>query len=279
MSRPSRFALTGVDHYENFPVASVLVPAPLRGAVREIYRFARHADDIADEGDAPPQARIEALRELGVQLDRIEAAGPAPDAAWSRLADEVRRHRLPVARLRELLQAFEQDARGAVYRDDADLLAYCRLSANPVGRLLLALYRREEPQLCRWSDAICTGLQLVNLWQDVEGDLARGRIYLPQAALARFGVDPAQIAARVADQRWERLMRERTQLARSHLLEGRPLARALGGRIGWELRLVIQGGLRIAERIDAVRGDIFRRRPALRLPDWTLMSARAALMP
>lgn len=268
-----------VDHYENFPVASFLVPARLRGAVREIYRFARHADDIADEGDAPPQSRLAALGELHRELERIEAQEYAPGLPWSALAVEVRQHRLPVARLHELLQAFEQDARGAVYRDDEDLLAYCRLSANPVGRLLLALYGREEEALGRWSDAICTGLQLVNLWQDVEEDYARGRVYLPQAALARFGVDPAQIAARVADSRWEALMRERTQLARALLLEGRPLARALGGRIGWELRLVIQGGLRIAERIDAARGDVFRRRPELRLPDWTLMGARAALMP
>jgi squalene synthase HpnC len=268
----------GVDHYENFPVASVLVPARLRAAVREIYRFARTADDIADEGDAPPAERLRALAALGAELDRIEAGTAPRDPTWNGLAAAMARHRLPAGRLRELLVAFEQDARGCVYRDDADLAAYCRYSANPVGRLMLALYGREEEPLARWSDEICTGLQLVNFWQDVERDHARGRLYIPQAAFARYGVDPAQVAQRRVSEAWSRMMRARTQIAREHLLAGRPLARALGGRIGWELRLVIQGGLRIAERIDAAQGDVFRRRPQLRAGDWARLFARAVVM-
>ena len=105
--------------------------------------------------------------------------------------------------LRDLLTAFEQDVRGAHYRDYDDLLAYCRYSANPVGRLLLALYRRGEAQLAEWSDRICTGLQLVNFWQDVDRDHAKGRLYLPQSELARFGVDPAQIAQRRTNEAWK----------------------------------------------------------------------------
>jgi squalene synthase HpnC len=269
----------GVDHYENFPVASILVPARLRAAVREIYRFARTADDIADEGDAPAAARLAALAGLREQLDRIEA-GSYPDAgAWSALAAAVARHRLPVERLRELLHAFEQDARGTDYADDERLLEYCRYSANPVGRLLLALYGREEPQLGAWSDAICTGLQLVNFWQDIERDHQRGRVYIPRSSFARFGVDPGQIARRRIDESWTRMILDRTQFARARLLAGRPLARALGGRIGWELRLVVEGGLRIAERIDAARGDVFDRRPVLRAADWARMCARAARWP
>ena len=188
------------------------------------------------------------------------------------------RHRLPVARLRELLLAFEQDARGAVFRDYDELYAYCRHSANPVGRLLLALYRRQEPQLEAWSDAVCTGLQLVNFWQDVDRDRAKGRIYIPQAEFARHGVDPGQVAQRRVDPAWTRLLLAQTQIARRHLLEGRALVRALGGRIGWELRLVIQGGLRIAERIDAVDGDVFGRRPVLRAGDWLRLFLRAVVM-
>jgi phytoene synthase len=188
------------------------------------------------------------------------------------------RHRLPVERLRELLQAFEQDVRGAVYRSYEELYAYCRLSANPVGRLLLALYERDGAQLCRWSDAVCTGLQLVNFWQDVDRDHAKGRVYIPQSEFARFGVDPGQIARRHINEAWTRMIRAQTQIARGHLLEGCPLAPALGGRIGWELRLVIQGGLRIAERIEAVQGDVFYRRPVLRGTDWARLCLRAAAM-
>jgi squalene synthase HpnC len=265
----------GVDHYENFPVASLLVPARLRAAVREVYRFARTADDIADEGAAPAAQRLAQLAALGAELDRIEAGAAPADPRWAGLAAAVARHRLPVARLRELLQAFARDARGEAYADTAQLLDYCRYSANPVGRLMLALYGRDEPALHAWSDAVCTGLQLVNFWQDVERDWAKGRVYLPRAELARHGVDPQQIARRRVDPAWTRLMRAQVQAARECLLQGRPLARALGGRIGWELRLVIQGGLRIAERIDAVDGDVFARRPQLRGGDWAMLCARA----
>jgi len=268
----------GVEHYENFPVASILVPPHLRAAVREIYRFARSADDIADEGDAPAAARLEALAELGRDLDRIEAGTYPSGQRWSALAAAVARHRLPVAPLHQLLRAFAQDARGHDYRNYDELYDYCRDSANPVGRLLLALYGRDGEPACRWSDAVCTGLQLVNFWQDVDRDYAKGRVYIPQSEFVRFGVDPGQIALRRINEAWTRMIRAQTQIARDHLLEGRPLARALGGRIGWELRLVIQGGLRIAERIDAVGGDVFSRRPVLRLADWARLFVRAAVM-
>jgi phytoene synthase len=269
----------GIDHYENFPVASLLVPRHLRLPIREIYRFARCADDIADEGDDPPAARLAALRALHADLDRIAAGSYPAGERWSALAGAVRDHGLPVELLRDLLRAFEQDVRGMVYRDYADLHAYCRYSANPVGRLLLALYRREEPELLHWSDAICTGLQLVNFWQDVDRDHAKGRVYVPQSEFQRYGVDPDQIRRRLADPAWGRLLRGQTQIARELLQSGQPLARALGGRIGWELRLVIQGGLRIAERIDAVDGDVFTRRPVLQPGDWARMAVRAAAMP
>jgi len=268
----------GIDHYENFPVASMLVPPGLRAPIHEIYRFARYADDIADEGDDAPPLRLAALAALHAELDRIEAGAYPAGERWSGLAGAVQAHRLPVELLRDLLRAFEQDVRGMVYRDYADLHAYCRRSANPIGRLLLALYGRSEPELLRWSDAICTGLQLVNFWQDVDKDHAIGRVYVPESEFQRFGVDPAQIARRVADTAWERLLRAQTAVARELLVSGQPLAFALGGRIGWELRLVVQGGLRIAERIDAVRGDVFTQRPVLGAGDWTRMAARAMTM-
>lgn len=264
-----------VDHYENFPVASLLLPAALRAPVQAIYRFARHADDLADEGDADAPTRLAQLAALDAQLDRIEAGQPGD---WPALAEAVRSHRLPVAPLRDLLSAFAQDVTVHRYADDAALLDYCRRSADPVGRLLLALYGRSEAPLLAQSDAICSGLQLVNFWQDVALDWAKGRVYLPQAALAAHSVTEAQIAGQRCDARWRALMRERVAQARAMLSSGAPLALALGGRIGWELRLVVQGGLRIAERIDAVAGDVFRHRPRLGRLDWALMTARALRM-
>lgn len=265
----------GVAHYENFPVASWLLPAHLRAAVRALYRFARTADDIADEGDDPAPLRLARLAGLAAQLDAIEAGR---DNDWPDLAEAVARHALPVAPLRDLLSAFAQDVTVHRYADYAALLDYCRRSANPIGRLLLRLYGRSDPALTALSDAICTGLQLTNFWQDVAVDFAKGRIYLPATELQRFGVSAEAIAAARVDAAWRALMAAQTARARAMLESGAPLARALGGRIGMELRLVVQGGLRILERIDAVGGDVFRRRPALGAGDWLCMGMRAALM-
>lgn len=265
----------GVDHYENFPVASLLLPAALRPPVQAIYRFARTADDIADEGDDPPAQRLAALAALDAQLDRIEAGDPND---WPDLTAAVRAHALPLQLLRDLLSAFSQDVTVKRYADDAALLDYCRRSANPIGRLLLTLFKRTEPALLAQSDAICSALQLINFWQDVAIDWAKERVYLPLSALNAAGVDEAQIGQRRVDDAWRRLMTERVAYARAMLLSGAPLARSLAGRIGWELRLVVQGGLRIAEKIDAAGGDVFRHRPVLGKADWVLMSARALRM-
>lgn len=262
----------GVDHYENFPVASLLTPASLRPAVRAIYRFARTADDIADEGDHPPARRLELLRELGAELRTIERGSPS---RWPDLAAAIRDHNLPVALFDDLLSAFAQDVTTTRYRSFEQLRDYCRRSADPIGRLLLALYRRAEPELLQLADDICTGLQLTNFWQDVETDWNMGRVYIPQQDLERFGVTEQQIECRVADARWRELMAFETDRARRLLCTGAPLSASMGGRIGLELRLVVQGGLRILERIDAVGGDVFRNRPTLSARDWTLMGWRA----
>jgi squalene synthase HpnC len=262
----------GVSHYENFPVASLLLPRRLRAPVRAIYRFARTADDVADEGDAPAQARLRRLAQLHGELAAVERGEPCP---WPDLADAVARHALPLAPLHDLLSAFEQDVRVGSYPDYETLLDYCRRSANPVGRLLLVLFQRDEPRLYAWSDAICTGLQLVNFWQDVEADWARGRVYLPRTEMARFGVDESAISRRRADAAWGAMLSAQTARARDLLASGVPLARTLGGRIGLELRLVIEGGIRIADRIDAAGGDVFRRRPTLGWRDWLLLPVGA----
>jgi squalene synthase HpnC len=269
------FDRMGVDHYENFPVASLLLPAALRPPVQAIYRFARTADDLADEGQAAPAQRLAALAALRIQLDRIERGEPHD---WPDLAAAIRAHGLPLSLLRDLLSAFEQDVTVQRYADYPALLDYCRRSANPIGRLLLALYRREAPALLAQSDAICSALQLVNFWQDIATDWAKGRVYLPHSELAVHGVHEQEIAAQRVTPAWTRLMAAQTARARAMLESGAPLARALSGRVGWELRLVVQGGLRIAERIDAVAGDVFRHRPALGKTDWAVMTARALRM-
>lgn len=262
----------GAGHYENFPVASLLLPRRLRAPVQAIYRFARTADDIADEGDASDSTRLRQLSDLAGELDRIERSAAT---AWPDLADAVQRHRLPVRLLRDLLSAFAQDVVVKRYADYPALLDYCRRSANPVGRLMLALFQRDERRLLEWSDAICTGLQLVNFWQDIALDWSKGRVYLPQTELRRFGVGESTIAQQDASPAWRDLVHAQTARAATILRAGLPLAGTLGGRIGLELRLVVAGGLHIARRIDAVDGDVFRHRPSLRRRDWLLLPLHA----
>lgn len=266
------FNAMSVGHYENFPVASWLMPASLRPAVRAIYRFARTADDLADEGDAAPAERLSALGALQAQLHAIEV-GAASD--WPDLAMAIREHQLQLPLFDDLLSAFSQDVVTVRYDSFETLTDYCRRSANPIGRLLLQLFRRSEAELLEQSDAICTGLQLANFWQDIALDWHKGRIYLPRCDLSRFGVTESHIEHGTVDQHWRSLMAFEVQRTRGFLLHGAPLARTLGGRIGLELRLVVQGGLRILERIDAVNGDVFSHRPKLSARDWTLMSWRA----
>jgi len=267
-----------VEHYENFPVASLLLPARLRPAVEAIYAFARSADDIADEGDAAPEARLAALSAYEAALDRIETGAPVEGRIFADIAQTARRYALTLQPLRDLLSAFKQDVVTTRYQNLEGLLDYCRRSANPVGRLMLALYDAGTPRNVADADAICTALQLINFWQDVGIDWKKRRIYLPQEDMARFGVTESHIAEARVDDAWRRLMRFEVDRARAMMLSGAPLAVRLPGRIGWELRLVVQGGLRILERIEAADYDVFRRRPALGVSDWLCMAGRAAWM-
>jgi squalene synthase HpnC len=267
-----------VDHYENFPVASILLPRRLVPAVEAIYAFARSADDLADEGDAAPAQRLAALQAYDSALDGI-AAGREPESPlFRRLAGALREHALPLQPLRDLLSAFRQDVVTTRYPDYASLLDYCRRSANPVGRLMLGLHGSADPASLRESDAVCTALQLINFWQDVAIDIGKGRIYLPLEDLARFEVSEDDIRQARTGPAWEALMAFEVARARALMLEGAPLATRLPGRFGWELRLVVQGGLRILEAIEQANYDVFRRRPQLRRRDWLLLGWRALAM-
>ena len=275
--------MPAVDHYENFPVASWLCPPHLRGAVVAIYHFARTADDLADEGNDTPEQRLAQLAAYRHALNQVTAAQispsgaapaaiaadspPAPDrpktpGSWPEvfapLATEIQKHALPLNCLHALLDAFEQDVRytqqGRRYASRAELLDYCAKSANPIGRLLLHLYRVNEADSLAMSDAVCSSLQLINFWQDLSEDLPRGRLYLP---------DGADLSAELA-------------YARALMQQAAPLVHRVPGRAGWELRLVVQGGLRILDKIE--RTDPWRERPTLVWHDWVIMLWRALWM-
>jgi squalene synthase HpnC len=267
-----------VDHYENFPVASLLLPRRLVPAVEAIYAFARSADDLADEGDAAPAERLAALAAYEAELDGIAAGRTPADPMFARLAAALAKFRLPQQPLRDLLSAFRQDVVTTRYADYAALRDYCRRSADPVGRLMLGLYDVDDAASLRDADAICSALQLTNFWQDVGIDIDKGRIYLPQEDLARFGVAEDAIAQRRTGPAWRALMRFEVERARALMLDGAPLATRLPGRLGWELRMVVQGGLRILEAIERVDYDVFRRRPQLQRGDWIAIAWRAIRM-
>jgi squalene synthase HpnC len=267
-----------VDHYENFPVASILLPRRLVPAVEAIYAFARSADDLADEGDATPAERLAALAAYEQALDAIERGDTPADPMFAPLAAVLAQYRLPLQPLRDLLSAFKQDVVTTRYPDFPALLDYCRRSANPVGRLMLALYGATAEQNLRDSDAICSALQLINFWQDVAIDIAKGRIYIPQEDLARFGVAPETIENGRPGPAWHALMAFELERARGLMQEGAPLALRLPGRIGWELRLVVQGGLRILDMIERADYDVFGRRPKLAARDWLAVLWRALRM-
>ena len=264
-----------IGHYENFPVASVLLPASLRAPVAVIYRFARTADDFADEGNLPPEERLARLDEFRDGLRRIESGGPPTTPLFDDLARAVHTHALPLSLFYDLLDAFAQDVVKHRYASFAEVLDYCRRSANPVGRLLLVLFRAATPENLRDSDAICSGLQLVNFWQDIALDYAKGRVYLPQDEMARFGVTEEHIAQARCDAAWRELLAFEVGRARAMLESGAALGRRLEGRIGLEIRATVHGGLRILEKLAVAEGDIFRRRPVLEWFDWPVLLARA----
>lgn len=265
------------DHYENFPVASRLLPRRLRDPVAAIYAFARTADDIADEGDAPAQARLERLDAYGEALATALVGRPPADPVFVALADACRRHRLPGQSLRDLLTAFRADCTHTRYPDFDALRAYCRCSADPVGRLLLHLFGAATPGNLERSDRVCTGLQLANFLQDIASDYReRGRLYLPLDEMARFGVDEAQLRAGRADTALRGLVHYQARRAREYLLAGAPLASDLPGRPGWELRLIVAGGLVTLERVVANPAPLEPAR--LRRRDWPRVLWRALRM-
>ena len=263
-----------IDHYENFPVASWLCPPRLRPPIAAIYHFARTADDIADEGNAPPAERLADLAAYRADLHAI-ARGAAPSPRWARvfqaLAVQMQAFQLPLQPLDDLLSAFAQDVRktaaGDSYADWPELIDYCRRSANPVGRLLLHLYGVTGDAALAESDTICTALQLINFWQDLSVDIPRGRYYLPLAECAVHGIvisDPArQFATLKSDEKTTNLIAACAHQASASMQKGLKLVHRIPGRAGWELRAVTQGATRVLDKIDALGAAVLHQRPTV----------------
>ena len=262
-------------HYENFPVASWLLPARVRPAVQAIYAFARIADDFADE-DGHEGHRLERLDEWERMLHDC-FRGEAIHPVFVALREAILGFDLPRQAFLDLLAAFRMDVTRSRYADDASLLEYCRLSANPVGQLLLRLFGYDQKELALCSDAMCTALQLANHWQDVAVDLNKGRIYLPEDARRRFGVTEDDLVAGRTSESFRSLMRERVALTRELLAAGRSLCDAVRGRFRWELRLTWLGGQRILDRIETQRFDVLKHRPKLGPRDALVVLGRAVV--
>jgi hydroxysqualene synthase len=268
-------------HYENFPVASVLCPPALRPAVVAIYAFARTADDLADEGDASTAQRLADLQAYGEDLRAIARSEPASvrwSAVFTPLQRVLRQHALPVHLLQDLLSAFTQDLRQSCFQDRPALLDYCSRSANPIGRLLLHLYGVTGPRALAQSDAICTALQLINFWQDLGIDIARGRLYVPLQDSLRHGVTPSMLCAQQGCAATSALVAELVAWARSLMRQGMPLVHTLPGRVGWELRLVVQGGLAILRKIERKQYRALSIRPTVQWHDGPAILWRAMRM-
>lgn len=246
-------------HYENFPVASLLLPQPQRDGIAAIYAFARSADDFSDEPEFEGRRKA-LLKDWMARLDRAPQGHPV----FTALQDAIRRWRLPKPLLRDLVKAFQQDLSKQAYRDDRELLAYCRLSADPVGRLVLRVFDQDSPQNLKDSDAICTALQLANHWQDLGKDLRlRDRCYLPQDALKRHKVKAADLQAAHASPALRAAVEEQVERADGLFLQGARLGRRLPGRLGLEIRLTVAGGRKVLQKVRRLGFDTLSKRPAL----------------
>ncbi|MCE5180174.1 MAG: squalene synthase HpnC [Betaproteobacteria bacterium] len=264
------------QHYENFPVASVLLPKRLRHPVSVIYSFARAADDFADEGDLEDATRLSLLGNFRSELDGIDAGITPATPLFVDLAEVVARHRLPLQPFYDLLDAFSQDVTVKRYANLGELMNYCQRSANPVGLLLLHLYDAASERNISYSNAICSSLQLINFLQDVAIDYHdKDRIYLPQDELAKYRITEAQIARGDCGGLWQPFMQFQIERTRKLLQSGAPLGNILRGRIGLEMRMIVMGGETILRKLHKSGGDVFNNRPILKSGDWAYMLYRA----
>ncbi|MBO0860473.1 MAG: squalene synthase HpnC [Chloracidobacterium sp.] len=253
-------------HYENFPVGSLLIPRDRRKHVYSVYAFARIADDFADEGYETEAERLAALDDWERKLEDCYS-GRAGHPVFVALAETVRELRLPAQLFRALLSAFKQDVVKRRYADFDEVLDYCSRSANPVGRLVLLLFGYREERLQELSDCVCTGLQLANFWQDVEVDIRKDRVYLPQNEMARFGVSDDDLREKRFSERYSALLRFQIERTWDLFNRGKQLPNLVGGRLAFELKLTWLGGTRVLERIEEMGFDTLNARPRISTGD------------
>ena len=257
-------------HYENFPVASRLLPSSMRPHIAAIYAFARIADDMADEGRRPDAARRDDLRAWAARLDGVVAGAPADGPhreVFVALRHSIENCRLPVTLFHDILSAFAQDVTVKRYATWDDVLDYCRRSANPVGRLVLRVAGRDRESLDRASDAVCTALQLTNFWQDLRVDWSRGRLYVPGSVWKAAGASEDGLSGDRLPDEWRTALRDAVAYTRVLFDRGRAVCDAVPGRLGYELRATWLGGTRILDKLEASRFDPYARRPALAWTD------------
>ena len=283
MNTPTNQAVTQASlahaqtHYENFPVASIILPRHLREPIGLIYSFARQADDFADEGDLTPKQRLALLDGFRQELNQIRAKQLPKTAFFVTLQTMIIERQLPLEPFYDLLDAFSQDVVKARYENFGEVIEYCRRSANPVGRLLLHLYGKATPHNIGMSDAICSSLQIINFLQDVAIDYRKNRIYFPLDEMRKYNIAEDQIANGDTSGTWGLFMEFNIYRARRLLQSGAPLGLVLKGRIGIEMRTIIAGGERILQKLHQSRGDMFNQRPVLQKKDWAYMIYRAVL--
>jgi squalene synthase HpnC len=269
------------EHYENFPVASILLPASMRPHIAAVYAFARRADDFADEPGPEVEERLRLLDAWAERLDRGATAfqeghaASGDDLIFVALEHTIRAHRLPRSLFHDLLSAFRQDVVTSRYRTWHDVLDYCRRSANPVGRLVLRIAGYDDAMLDEQSDGVCTALQLTNFWQDLAIDWRRGRLYLPDEERARAFARETDLDRGEMTPEWRGALQEATRRTRELFESGKPVCDAVRGRLRWELRFTWLGGMRILENIEAGGFDVFRHRPTLTAADAPVLGWRA----
>ena len=257
------------SHYENFPVASHLLPKHLRQPIAVVYAFARRADDFADEGDLSNEERLAALDDFGDKLDLIEQNQFVDDTTFIALADVIKQHEMPVSLFHDLLTAFKMDVTKKRYANFGEVIEYCRYSANPVGRLLLYLNKATSEENLGYSDAICTALQLTNFLQDISQDLEESdRIYLPQDEMEQCGVSEDDIRKKVTNAATRKLIEFQIRRTLKLMQAGAPLGKVLKGRMGLELRMTVMGGSRILYKLNQQYDDVFSRP---RLSKWDMI--------
>ena len=264
-------------HYENFPVASWLVPARMRPHVAALYAFARTADDFADEGERSDAERLRLLDDWGNRLHACVKECAPGDQVFVALGATIRTCHLPMSLFDDLLSAFRQDITTHRYDTWAGVLDYCRRSANPVGRVVLRIAGHDDAALDRSSDALCTALQLTNFWQDLERDWRKGRLYVPLDDLEAEGASVQELGFRALTEPWRRVLRRVAARTRASFAEGRDVCDGVRGRLGYELRFTWLGGTRILDRLDRVDYDVFTSRPTLGIADAPSLVWRALL--